>query len=81
MTTSVCSCRYGVLCCFQALLCFLPSQKVPYDQKLPNGLYDKLLITINGRINNNANAMSVLSDSIQHLLSALCYLYRDNVLK
>ena len=80
MTTSVCSCRYGVLCCFQALLCYLPSQTVPYDQILPNGLYDKLLLTINGRINPNAK-MSVLSDSTKRISSALCYLCRDKVLQ
>ncbi|XP_046883424.1 galectin-3b [Hypomesus transpacificus] len=35
------------------------SMTVPYDQILPNGLYDKLLLTINGRINPNAKMFTV----------------------
>lgn len=32
---------------------------VPYDQTLPEGLFDKLLITINGTINPNAKMFTV----------------------
>ncbi|XP_041704035.1 galectin-3b [Coregonus clupeaformis] len=35
------------------------SLKVPYDQNLPNGCYDKMLITINGTINHNAKMFSL----------------------
>uniref|UniRef100_A0A4W5M460 Galectin n=1 Tax=Hucho hucho TaxID=62062 RepID=A0A4W5M460_9TELE len=35
------------------------SLKVPYDQNLPNGCYDKMVITINGTINHNAKMFTL----------------------